>query len=73
MRLTVHFGCRKYGLEDDTIDFIGHALALHLDDSYLDQPAYDFVKRIRVSLSPIFEYYPAFQFYDNSISYIQRQ
>ncbi|KAJ8447454.1 hypothetical protein Cgig2_019448 [Carnegiea gigantea] len=38
----------KYGLEDDTIDFIGHALALHLDDSYLDQPAYDFVKRIRL-------------------------
>ncbi|KAJ6741062.1 RAB GDP-DISSOCIATION INHIBITOR [Salix purpurea] len=22
----------KYGLEDDTVDFIGHALALHLDD-----------------------------------------
>uniref|UniRef100_A0A7C9DLM2 Guanosine nucleotide diphosphate dissociation inhibitor n=1 Tax=Opuntia streptacantha TaxID=393608 RepID=A0A7C9DLM2_OPUST len=38
----------KYGLEDDTIDFIGHALALYLDDGYLDQPAYDFVKRIRL-------------------------
>ncbi|XWS68226.1 hypothetical protein CRYUN_Cryun04dG0072700 [Craigia yunnanensis] len=38
----------KYGLEDDTIDFIGHALALHSDDSYLDQPALDFVKRMKL-------------------------
>lgn len=38
----------KYGLEDDTIDFIGHALALYLDDSYLDQPALDFVKRMKL-------------------------
>ena len=43
-----HF--RKYGLEDDTIDFIGHALALHFDDSYLDEPALDFVKRMKVKL-----------------------
>lgn len=40
--------CRKYGLEDDTIDFIGHALALHIDDSYLDQPAKEFVKKMKV-------------------------
>jgi len=40
--------CRKYGLEDDTVDFIGHALALHLDDSYLDKPAKDFVDRVKV-------------------------
>ncbi|XP_030539284.1 guanosine nucleotide diphosphate dissociation inhibitor At5g09550 [Rhodamnia argentea] len=38
----------KYGLEDDTIDFIGHALALHIDDSYLDKPAMDFVKRMKL-------------------------
>ncbi|KAG5226593.1 ubiquitin-specific protease 2B [Salix suchowensis] len=38
----------KYGLEDDTIDFIGHALALHLDDSYLDQPALVFVTRMKL-------------------------
>ena len=40
--------CRKYGLEDDTIDFIGHALALHRDDNYLDEPAKDFVERVKV-------------------------
>lgn len=53
------FQCRKYGLEDDTIDFIGHALALHINDSYLDQPAMDFVKRMKVGiffLTPFFSY-----------------
>lgn len=35
-------------MEDDTIDFIGHALALHLDDNYLDLPAKDFVERVKV-------------------------
>ncbi|KAL3814378.1 hypothetical protein ACJIZ3_015646 [Penstemon smallii] len=38
----------KYELEDDTVDFIGHALALHIDDTYLDQPAMDFVKRMKL-------------------------
>ncbi|XP_052190503.1 guanosine nucleotide diphosphate dissociation inhibitor At5g09550 [Diospyros lotus] len=38
----------KYGLDDNTVDFIGHALALHKDDSYLDQPALDFVKRVKL-------------------------
>ncbi|KAF4376429.1 hypothetical protein F8388_012061 [Cannabis sativa] len=37
----------KYGLEDDTIDFIGHALALHIDDSYLDEPAMEFVQKMK--------------------------
>ena len=45
---------RKYGLEDDTIDFIGHALALHNDDDYLDQPAIDFVMRIKVKCFTFF-------------------
>ncbi|CAL5400439.1 unnamed protein product [Camellia sinensis] len=40
----------KYGLDDNTIDFIGHALAPHIDDSYLDQPAMDFVKRIKTTV-----------------------
>ncbi|CAL9771312.1 unnamed protein product [Musa acuminata subsp. burmannicoides] len=38
----------KYGLEDNTIDFIGHALALHRDDSYLDEPAIDTIKRMKL-------------------------
>ncbi|CAH9081934.1 unnamed protein product [Cuscuta europaea] len=38
----------KYELEDNTIDFIGHALALQPDDTYLDQPAMDFVKKVKL-------------------------
>ena len=41
---------RKYGLDDNTVDFIGHALALHRDDHYLDEPALDTVKRMKVSI-----------------------
>ena len=39
---------RKYGLDENTIDFIGHALALHRDDRYLNEPALDTVKRMKV-------------------------
>ncbi|KAL8133922.1 hypothetical protein AgCh_009111 [Apium graveolens] len=38
----------KYGLDDNTLDFIGHALALYKDDSYLEQPAIDFVKKVKM-------------------------
>uniref|UniRef100_A0A0E0Q6I1 Guanosine nucleotide diphosphate dissociation inhibitor n=1 Tax=Oryza rufipogon TaxID=4529 RepID=A0A0E0Q6I1_ORYRU len=31
----------KYGLDDNTIDFIGHAVALHKEDNYLTEPAID--------------------------------
>jgi len=37
-------------LDDNTIDFIGHAVALHRDDSYLTEPAIDTVKRMKASL-----------------------
>jgi Rab GDP dissociation inhibitor len=43
---------RKYGLDDNTIDFIGHAVALHRDDTYLSEPALDTVKRMKASLIP---------------------
>lgn len=42
------FSYRKYGLDDNTVEFIGHALALHSDDSYLDQPAIDTVQGMKV-------------------------
>ncbi|KAK1361795.1 Guanosine nucleotide diphosphate dissociation inhibitor [Heracleum sosnowskyi] len=38
----------KYGLDDNTVDFIGHALALYKDDSYLERPAIDFVKKVKM-------------------------
>lgn len=42
---------RKYGLDDNTVDFIGHALALYTDDKYLDKPALDFIKKMKVIIS----------------------
>ncbi|KAI8009364.1 Guanosine nucleotide diphosphate dissociation inhibitor, partial [Camellia lanceoleosa] len=43
-------------VDNNTIDFIGHALALYIDDSYLDQPAMDFVKRVKlIYFSFVFE------------------
>ncbi|KAJ4807634.1 Guanosine nucleotide diphosphate dissociation inhibitor [Rhynchospora pubera] len=38
----------KYGLDDSTVEFIGHAVALHRDDSYLDKPAIDTIKRMKL-------------------------
>jgi Rab GDP dissociation inhibitor len=37
-----------FGLDAQTIDFIGHALALHRDDNYLDQPALPTVMKIKL-------------------------
>ncbi|EFJ09736.1 hypothetical protein SELMODRAFT_159958 [Selaginella moellendorffii] len=37
-----------FGLDDNTIDFIGHSLALHRDDRYLSEPALETVKRFKL-------------------------
>ncbi|KAE8734253.1 Rab GDP dissociation inhibitor alpha [Hibiscus syriacus] len=47
-RITTRDLIAKYGLDDNTVDFIGHALALHRDDRYLDEPALDTVKRMKL-------------------------
>ncbi len=38
----------QFKLEPDTIDFIGHAMGLYLNDDYLQQPAIECVHRIRL-------------------------
>lgn len=42
-----------YGLQPDTIGFIGHAIALYRDDSYMKQPAEPTVKRIQLYASSL--------------------
>lgn len=37
---------KQFGLEPGTCDFIGHAMALHLDDSYMQRPARETYERI---------------------------
>jgi Rab GDP dissociation inhibitor len=38
----------KFGLDKGTIDFIGHAMALYLNDDYLSKPAIETVQRIKL-------------------------
>ncbi|KAL0088538.1 GDP dissociation inhibitor [Phycomyces blakesleeanus] len=47
---------KKFGLETGTQDFIGHAMALHLDDEYLKQTAKDTVERIRLYAGSVVRY-----------------
>ncbi|KAF9973076.1 Rab GDP dissociation inhibitor alpha [Actinomortierella ambigua] len=46
----------KFGLEKGATDFVGHALALHLDDQYLDNPALDTFERIKLYVSSMARY-----------------
>jgi len=39
---------KEFGLDTNTIDFIGHAVALYPSDAYLEQPAYECVKRCQL-------------------------
>ncbi|KAJ3416157.1 Rab GDP dissociation inhibitor alpha [Chytridiales sp. JEL 0842] len=47
---------KKFGLDAGTQDFIGHALALHLDDAYLNEPARDTYERICLYMNSIARY-----------------
>ena len=38
----------KFGLEDNTIDFIGHAVALYTNDSFLHRPAIELIRKIQL-------------------------
>ncbi|KNC98110.1 uncharacterized protein SPPG_06519 [Spizellomyces punctatus DAOM BR117] len=47
---------KKFGLEPGTQDFVGHALALHLDDSYMTQPAKETYERICLYMNSMARY-----------------
>jgi Rab GDP dissociation inhibitor len=47
---------KKFGLDAGTQDFIGHALALHLDDAYLNEPARDTYERICLYMNSMTRY-----------------
>ncbi|KAG8690970.1 Rab GDP dissociation inhibitor alpha [Ceratobasidium sp. 423] len=46
----------KFGLEPDTQDFIGHAMALYLDDDYIDKPARESINRIILYIQSMARY-----------------
>ena len=45
-----------FGLEAGTKDFIGHAMALYLDDAYLHNPAREAVERILLYVNSMARY-----------------
>jgi Rab GDP dissociation inhibitor len=47
---------KKFRLADDTIDFVGHALALHRDDDYLNQPCKETILKIKLYVESLARY-----------------
>jgi len=45
-----------FGLKPDTIDFVGHAMALHNNDGYINEPALDTVRRIKIYGESVLRY-----------------
>jgi len=47
---------KEFGLSNETIEFIGHAMALYYSDEYLNQPALETVKRVRIYGESVLRY-----------------
>ena len=47
-RITMRQLYKKYGLDENSQDFTGHAMALELNDNYLDEPATETVRAIKL-------------------------
>ena len=48
MHMTMRELFKKYGLDENCQEFTGHAMALRLNDDYLDEPATETVKAIKL-------------------------
>lgn len=47
---------KKFGLDSNTADFTGHAIALYLEDSYISRPYKETVKRVQLYFSSLSMY-----------------
>jgi len=47
---------KKFGLDDNTSDFVGHALALYRNDDYKTQPCLEAVERIKLYSNSLAKY-----------------
>jgi Rab GDP dissociation inhibitor len=56
MRMTMLELYTEFGLESGTHDFIGHALALELDEGYLQRPALDTCARIKLYMESMLRF-----------------
>jgi Rab GDP dissociation inhibitor len=55
-RMTMKELFSAFSLGADTVDFVGHALALHINDDYLSQPALPTLDRIRLYVESLARY-----------------
>jgi len=46
----------EFGLSAETIDFVGHSMALYNNDSYIEQPAFETLNRIRLYGESVLRY-----------------
>lgn len=44
---------KKFDLEPNTIDFVGHAVALHTNDDFLSRPAIETIEKIKLYMDSI--------------------
>jgi len=47
---------KEFGLKPDTIDYIGHAMALYSNDDYQSQPAIELVRRCKLYIDSVLRY-----------------
>lgn len=55
-KVTARAVFQEFGLSAETIDFIGHAMALRNNDAYLDAPAFESMNRIRLYGESVLRY-----------------
>lgn len=44
---------KEFGLEENTLDFLGHAVALYTDNSYVDKEAGDVIEKIKLYIDSV--------------------
>ena len=55
-RMTMAELYSSFGLEAQTIDFLGHAVALHIEDAYMQQPAIDTCRKMQLYMESMGKY-----------------
>lgn len=46
----------KFELEPNTVDFVGHAVALYTNDGFLERPAIETIEKIKLYMDSIGRY-----------------